>query len=124
MIRHAGVDYDPKNAVQLRMVATALCHGLEHELGRFDNGEVEFPDLKQLYESAYQRKAYAVAEALLSYVPSSDPRVTVLAEVGEVRRMNSEDLEMIGKPLDEDFAGTQLRLVVQSLRELVDYLPK
>jgi hypothetical protein len=124
MTRQSHTAFDWRNAQQLRVVGTALCHDLEREVGGLERGG-DFAELNDLYQSIYQPKAIGLVLALVHYVPSGDPRIAVSAQTGEDRHVSrSDDLETVSQPLQRYFAGTLLKGVLKSLRELLAYLPQ
>ena len=65
-----------------------------------------------------------LVQALLNYVPVSDPRLKVVWEIGNYCKCRSADLHVVGESLCQEFVGTQLRDVIRRLRELLRYLPQ
>jgi len=124
MQRQPDTAFDWKNRLQLRVGGTALCHDLEREIASLEHGG-EFSEFKELYQSVYQPKAIGLAMALLHYVPSSNSRITVSAQAGSDRHVTRfDDLDTVSQPLHRDFAATQLKGVLKSLRELLGFLPR
>jgi hypothetical protein len=124
MQHRTGAPFDWKDRLQLRVVGTAVCHDLEREIPRLEGGG-EFSEFNDIYQSIYQPKAISLVMALLHYVPSNDSRMTVTAQLGRDRHVTrSDDLDTVSQPLHRDFAVTQLKGVLKSLRKLLAYLPK
>jgi hypothetical protein len=83
----------------------------------------KFDELEQLWNSTLQPQAHALAERMLSYVPSDDPRVQIEYQHGPERRLKSSDLIGIDAPITRENAAIHLEAAAKSLAALALYLP-
>ena len=83
---------DPPNFHRLRAESETLCTKLDAARQEFEDGNLSFEQLK---DRGYQERAAVLAEAMLPFVPRTDPRITVEFEDRGLRRIHSSDLELI-----------------------------
>jgi len=90
---------DREDVLQLCTAATSVSQSLERELLRFD-GRLTRPRMKEFYDALYLPRLVALSHQAHHYVPS-------------------EDWQLLCQPLHPDLAGTQLRIVIETLYSLV-----
>jgi hypothetical protein len=115
--------YDPSTPDVMRLQTDSLCHQLDVLVRKLDDGTLKAEDLQQDFNSSYRPDAVALAEAMLHYVPDHDPRIMMVAGVGNFRSFKSDDMTTIDMALMPEIAATQIRTITKMLRELTTYLP-
>lgn len=111
------------DAHTIRAQTTALCEEMEGHLTEFEQGKLPFNELRTLYDDNYRSRARALAEAMLYYVPDSDPRLMMVSHVGDLRTFKSDDVSIIEAPISEGVASVHLHMVLRKLLDLTRYLP-
>jgi len=107
----------------LRTETGALCLDIERLEQQLKAKTIAFDTGRQLWDSAYRPKARILAEAMLPYVPTGDPRIHVEFEAGDFRKIKSDAVNCIEAPFLEGTAVAHLGTVVKQLRGLTNYLP-
>jgi len=106
----AGHSGDP----ELRAKTLALCRAIRQEVRNFrKNRAREFKRLEEGYRMKYQPEALALAKDLLQHVPAGNQEIRVKFAIGE------DDINIIGRPLIEDVASTDLLKVARTLEHLL-----
>jgi hypothetical protein len=110
-----------ESPASLKAETEALCLDIEQLGKKLGAKTITFDVAEELWRSAYRPKARALAEAMLSYVPSDDPRIIVEFQAGHQRVMKSDAVICIEASLSEGLASVHLCTVVKQLRGLTDY---
>jgi len=107
----------------LRTETEALCLDIERLEQQLKAKTIAFDAGRQLWDSAYRPKARMLAEAMLSYVPTGDPRIHVELEAGDFRKIKSDAVNCIETRFLEETAAAHLDTVVKQLSSLTNCLP-
>jgi hypothetical protein len=107
----------------LKTEAEGLCNDIQGLEQKLQAKAIAFDVAQQLWISSYRPRARILAEAMLRYVPSSDPRIQVEFEAGDSRVIKSDALICIEEPLSEELASAHLSIVTKQLRDLINDLP-
>jgi hypothetical protein len=79
----------------LRTETGARCLDIERLEQQLKTKTIAFDTGRELWDSAYRPKARILAEAMLPYVPTGDPRIHVEFEAGDFRKIKSDAVNCI-----------------------------
>jgi len=107
----------------LKADTEALCINLQQLEEQLRAKTISFDEAQRLWNSTYRPKARLLAEAMLSYVPSGDPRIIVQSQIGDQRVIQSDAINCIEGRFSEELAAIQLLTIRDQLRKLANDLP-